>query len=150
PPPDPAPVVQTELVGDSEIRAGVLSALDRVIQAQSLLAPSDWEAWVKSTDGRAALRQVQALTMLIQARTALEGGMTASAPKIAEILARLTATMDPGLTVDTQSAAEVVASLDDAVLAVLDCLPAVRAWAGRDAILRAIGLREHHVSEVAE
>jgi len=143
PPPAPSAVPGPDDGGPDMIRS-VVATLDRALVLQAAMKPAEWEEWVASAAGKASVRQINACTLLLQVRTALEGGATASAPRLAEQLARVTASMEPGAPDQTGARAS-VQSVDDAVPIALADLPVIMAMVGRDTFLRAVGLREIHV-----
>lgn len=137
PPPPPPPEVD-------DVRAQVEAAVTRYAVQIASMSPTEWEAWQRSAEGRATVRHINTLTCVMQVSAALRDGATASAPKLAEVLARLTDSMEAGAE-EQLGVAEDVRTVEDAAMAVLDYLPTIRDLVGRDAILRAIGLRERHV-----
>lgn len=127
-------------------------SLRRIMAAQharvAAMSPALAARWLRSPDGRAEVRQLIHLQILSGGLTALEDRAGANSAKLVDSLAKLAQLSEP----DEDTHVEPGALADDAQAAayeILDMLQACVAVVGLDAVLAAIGRREHHLTPLA-
>lgn len=142
-PPDPPAAPPPEYDHTAALREVMLEHHRQL----SAMSPGAAARWIRSRDGRDGYRRMIGLQLLSQGIQAIEDRAGGNGAKLTEMFVKFGALTEPDEDA-TVTPADAVADADAAAYAILDLLPAVVGQIGIDAVLAAIGRREHHVSVI--